>query len=235
MNQSERLIAEYLAHAGYSNVVHEPDGKHPPDFLIEGRIAVEVRRLNQNVQTGAVTRGLEETAIPLNRSVAKVLASMGAPVDGVSWFVLYSFQRPLPSWQELEWSLRAALVNATVTGIDEGESVQIAHGFSVRFYRASGQHRLQFILGGSADHDAGGFVVAELARNLTICVAEKAGKIARVRSRYPEWWLALDDRIGYGTLDTTDREQLRTVFKAEAPWDRIVLVNPVDASSGFDL
>jgi hypothetical protein len=56
-----------------------------------------------------------------------------------------------------------------------------------------------------------------------------------VRSKYPEWWLALDDRIGYGSLDANDREQLRTVFKAEAPWNRIILVSPMDASRAFDL
>ena len=76
MNQSERLIGEYLAHAGYSDVVYEPDGKHPPDFLVDGRIAVEVRRLNQNVHTGGEIRGVEEMAVPLNRLVRKVLASI---------------------------------------------------------------------------------------------------------------------------------------------------------------
>jgi hypothetical protein len=94
MNQSEKLFAEYLVHAGYSDVVYEPDGKHPPDFLVNGRVAIEVRRLNQNVQTGTERRGLEETAIPLNRSVRKVLASMGPPLEGGSWFVYYSFRRP---------------------------------------------------------------------------------------------------------------------------------------------
>jgi hypothetical protein len=119
--------------------------------------------------------------------------------------------------------------------IEEGESVSVTRCFSLRLYRASANYPLRFVLGGWVDHDAGGFVVAELARNLSICVAEKADKISRVRSRYPEWWLALDDRIGYGSLDANDREQLRTVFKAEAPWSRIILVSPMDASRAFDL
>jgi hypothetical protein len=235
MNQSERLIKDYLAHAGYSEVVHEPDGNHPPDFLVNGRIAVEVRRLNQNVELGTERRGVEEIAIPLNRSVRKVLASLGPPVDNRSWFVCYSVPRLFQLNKDFERSLRTTLSHAVVSGIEEGQSVPVARGFSLRLYRASHSHPTRFLLGGWTDHNTGGFVVAELARNLTICAAEKTEKIARVRSKYPEWWLALDDRIGYGSLDSNDREQLRTVFRAEAPWDRIILVNPMDAMRGFDL
>jgi hypothetical protein len=39
-------------------------------------------------------------------------------------------------------------------------------------------------------------------------MAEKSLKISKVVSRYPEWWLALDDRIGYGDLDEDDRNPI---------------------------
>jgi hypothetical protein len=41
MNDSEKLVFEYLKSRGFDKVVYEPDGKVPPDFLIDGRIAVE--------------------------------------------------------------------------------------------------------------------------------------------------------------------------------------------------
>jgi hypothetical protein len=53
MDPTERLVAEFLAEQGYTNIVHEPDGNFPPDFLVNGHIAVEVHRLNQNHDTGA--------------------------------------------------------------------------------------------------------------------------------------------------------------------------------------
>lgn len=35
----------------------------PPDFLVDGYLAVEVRRLNQNFDFGTRTKGLEQTSI----------------------------------------------------------------------------------------------------------------------------------------------------------------------------
>jgi len=49
MDSSETLAKEYLRFLGYTDIIYEPDGNIPPDFLVNGRIAVEVRRLNQNL------------------------------------------------------------------------------------------------------------------------------------------------------------------------------------------
>ncbi|MEZ4719401.1 MAG: hypothetical protein R2851_25450 [Caldilineaceae bacterium] len=49
MDDSERKAYEdTFAAQGFENVVYEPDGNIPPDFLVDERIAIEVRRLNQN-------------------------------------------------------------------------------------------------------------------------------------------------------------------------------------------
>ena len=64
MKISERLVDDFLAYRGYRDVVYEPDGEVPPDFLLDGRIAVEARRLNQNYKTGAHTQGLESYGYP---------------------------------------------------------------------------------------------------------------------------------------------------------------------------
>ena len=65
MDATEKLVAKHLKHRGYANVVYEPDGNIPPDFLVDGTIAIEVRRLNQNHFDGPDAKGLEEVAIPL--------------------------------------------------------------------------------------------------------------------------------------------------------------------------
>ena len=57
-----------------------------------------------------------------------------------------------------------------------------------------------------------------MAENLRICMAEKSLKVSNVLSRYSEWWLALDDRIGYGDLDEEDQNQLRRVVQLDHPW-----------------
>ena len=84
MNESEKSVYEYLTSQGLGAVVYEPDGKVPPDFLVSGRIAVEVRRLNQNEETADGHRGLEETSKPLHALVCKALADVGPPVAGTA-------------------------------------------------------------------------------------------------------------------------------------------------------
>ena len=103
------------------------------------------------------------------------------------------------------------------------------------FTRASKVHPQLFVLGGSSDDDSGGWVVAEMAKNLRICIAEKSVKVAKVRSRYSEWWLAFEDRIGYGASDEDDRRQLRELVQRDDQWSRIILVNPLQPTVGFEL
>ena len=77
-------------------------------------------------------------------------------------------------------------------------------------------------------------MLGEMQRNLKICVAEKSAKVARVRHRYPEWWLALVDYIGYG-LEGGEQDQLRQIVRLEHSWDKIVIVNPRNPQEGFAL
>lgn len=235
MNDSEKSVYEYLTNQNLGPVIYEPDGKVPPDFLVDGRIAVEVRRLNQNETTASGHRGLEQVSKPLHALVQKALANVGPPVDGTSWFVFYSFSRPLPRWKELEMLLAVALEQARHRPYLQGEEIRVTRRFRINITRASKPHQHLFVLGGSGDHDSGGFVVSEMARNLRICIAEKTSKVSSVRTRYSEWWLALEDRIGYGALDESDRIVLRELTQTDQGWNKIVLVNPLKPSSGFEL
>jgi hypothetical protein len=207
----------------------------PPDFLVDGRIAVEARRLNQNEETAEGHRGLEEISKPLNTLVCRCLAAMGPPIAGTSWFVFYSYSRPLPAWRELDRLLRDALDDCRAWPDLGKHKVSVGRRMRLRFTRASKVHPQLFVLGGSSDHDSGGFLVSEIAENLQICIAEKTVKVVKVRSRYSEWWLAFEDRIGYGVLDEDDRNQLRELVQRDDQWNRIILVNPLHPTDGFEL
>jgi hypothetical protein len=77
MKPEESLVSEYLVTLGLGPVVHEPDGTKPPDFCIDKRIAVEVRRLNQNEVTELGHRGLEVTRFRLQYRIWNLLSSLG--------------------------------------------------------------------------------------------------------------------------------------------------------------
>src|SRR4051794_36826512 len=101
MDTSERLVEAYLRHCGYADIQYEPDGNIPPDFLVDRRLAIEVRRLNQNHDDGTTVHGLEEVAFNLGSKVEGALTSLGPPTNGQSWFVFYRFSRPVPDWKVL--------------------------------------------------------------------------------------------------------------------------------------
>lgn len=96
MDASEALVARYLRSLGFLDVVYEPDGNVPPDFLVEGRIAVEVRRLNQNVlREDGRPEGLEEVFIPFWQKMKTYLPTVASSIDGESWYVSVDIRRPL--------------------------------------------------------------------------------------------------------------------------------------------
>ena len=235
MDTSERTVEQYLNSLAIGRVEYEPDGNVPPDFLVDGRIAVEVRRLNQNEEIDGGYRGLEVTAKPLDAIVAKILAESGPPPGQNSWFVLHTVWRPLPPWRAIEAMLRNAVQEFRKRLDDPPSEMRPARGLRLRFFRASERHETLLVPGGSTDHDSGGFVVAELVRNLRLCIPEKAQKVARYRHKYPEWWLAFEDRIGYGDLDEGDVLAMRDELTVSHQFDRVLLVNPLLANRAIEI
>lgn len=234
MDATEEHVSRYLEHAGHTNVVYEPDGSIPPDFSIQGRIAVEVRRLNQNAVTDSGHEGLEEAAFPLHALVRRALDSAGPPLDGETWFVMFTYRRPLSPWKTLRQELDGALRRFRVATPRAPGRVRVSGGLTLHFIKASKTHKTFFVLGGSVDRDSGGFVLSELRRNIVICASEKARKVQAVRGKYPEWWLVLVDHIDYSS-DAVEREQLRQLVQIEHPWDRIILVHPADVTRAYAL
>lgn len=234
MDTSERLVEQYLRNAGYSDIVYEPDGNVPPDFLVNGRIAVEVRRLNQNHFDGSQTKGLEEVAIPLWKRIENLVESLGPPTAGESWFVFFRFGRPVETWKTLEPKLREALNIFARSSVRERGCILEEERFELEVLRASEAHETMFLMGGCSDWQAGGWLLSEMESNLRHCVSEKTRKIASFRGKYETWWLALSDHIGYA-LNDFDREMFRDQVSVEHDWDKIILIDPRDATRHFEI
>lgn len=237
MDRSETLVRRHLESLGFSDIVFEPDGNIPPDFAIESRIAVEVRRLNQSVESDGKLRGLEETAYPLYGKIESLLKSLGPCNSGTSWFVLHSFSRPIPAWPEL----KAKITECCAEVADWGSASPGTHleaklheNFELSFLRASAVHDSLFVVGGYSDYDAGGLVLAEMEKNIQHCINDKTSKVQPHRHKYSEWWLALVDYIGYG-LTQEDQEDFRSSNNLHHDWDKILLISPLNPSRGFEI
>lgn len=233
MDQGEALAERYLRHRGFTEIVHEPDGNVPPDFLVNGRIAVEVRRLNQNETATAQPVGLDSKEIPLLMSVQSVMRSFGGGEEP-NWFVRLTYKRPLPPAKQITKSVRSFLSDAVAH--PETCAKEMTHGpnFQMELIprRSPAAHKFNVAI--SHDDDSGGWLIELLERNLRLCISDKAKKIAGVRSRYPEWWLVFIDQIAFG-LDDYDRDIFRREVSISHGFDRVVLVNPHNPEHFFEL
>ena len=227
MKTIEEIAFHYLSSLGHSTVIYEPDGNIPPDFLVDGRIAVEVRKLNQHtfLESGE-PRGIETEQFALLNIMKEVLSTFGPPSSGRSWFVRYRFRRPLPSLKKLKVEVRNLLL-AFREGQIEGEALSSVDGqFSLSVNLASKVFEDHFVLAGYTDFNASGWLNPELEKNIRLCIREKTTKVARMREKYPLSWLMLIDYIGYGTNES---------LHIDHDWDKIIVVNPLDAKRAYEL
>ena len=88
----------------------------------------------------------------------------------------------------------------------------------------------QYQYGMSSDNDSGGFVVSLIYENLKLIIPEKDEKTSKYRERYSEWWLAIVDKIGYGSSDL-DSKQFHNLPKIENSFDRLLLVSAINSKS----
>src|SRR5688572_23448856 len=220
MNRDEQLAYDYLIGLGLGEPVYEPDGEVPPDFLLAGTKAVEVRRLSQHTVHDGEVRSLEQDAIPLRQRFQNLLAEF-EPRDGRTWFALYNYRRPLPDWPSLRQLLRATLAAFLRDPMDQTLRLQITDRFTITLHQSTDFLGSAFVYGGHTDFDQGGWVVSEIIENLGVYVPEKTATIAPHRSKYPTWWLLFVDYIG--TPD--EKDEVRRYCKRPPEWDRIIVLN----------
>ena len=98
----------HLTELGLGTIEYEPEGRSKaPDFLVDNRIAVEARILNQHEPACLAVKpqGLERVAIPMLKKIEDLLPTLGGPTRENSWFVFIDFRRPLPPWKKIEVAL----------------------------------------------------------------------------------------------------------------------------------
>lgn len=214
----------------FHEVAYEPEGRTcPPDFLGDGRVAIEVRRLNQHEELQNGYRGLEERAQPIWDGMIKLLASFGPPQCGKSWFVSYSFERPVSTWPKIRPKIQRKLASFLQNPQPKGAEISVTRTFKLFVNNASVEYEQIFELGICLDHNAGGCIQAELIQNLQICVNDKTNKIKRVRENYSEWWLVLVDHVSFAIGPIfADIEFLRRSVTIPTVWEKVILLSPMD-------
>ena len=236
MNYSEKLAKEYLLHLGYKEreICYECEGQEGADFVINGRIAVEVTGLERHVGVSADGKrlGEEGASIPVLKTVKRILSSLGPPTAGFSWFVNVQYSLPAPDKHDLERELRKHLKVFQNGAEQKPTEIQVFSGFAVELYRASQPGSYYFLAGGFNYTGSGELVSEEVGRSIEICIAAKAKKLSylRLKGRYEKCWLALVDLISQGNIDASDR-----VTIPPHDWDKVIMISPLDPTKSFEL
>ena len=96
MDANEQRTEHWLQCLGYTDIIYvENTNDQPPDFIVNGDIAVEVRRLNW--MFGDENRGLESIEEPLKQDIKSGLKCAEQPPPGCKVFVscdLYRTELP---------------------------------------------------------------------------------------------------------------------------------------------
>lgn len=96
--------------------------------------------------------------------------------------IFINYSRPVGELKVLRAKIRAELETFMRSPQRNRTKVRITPNFEMEIAPSFRNHGSFFVLGISADRDAGGFVLAEIEKNLRLCIAEKELKIAPYRT-----------------------------------------------------
>ncbi len=235
MDAAEAIVYSFLIAQNFKSVVHEPDGNVPPDFVVDGRVAIEVSRLNiHHVEQGRRTYSHQEKFYPTLQGIKSILPQFGLNINGESWYVDFALRHPLKSWKVLKSAILKVLDNFQKSVTRTEMSIRVLDNIEIGFFRCGDLKTDFYVSAGGAPDEMGCVVIAEIHRNVEIIVTEKAEKIKNMRHRYEEWWLALVDGIGHG-ISNEDHAQLISLPRSRSDWSKVLLIDPSKPESAFEI
>ena len=233
VNEDEEIARIWLEMMGYFDIRWAED---PPDYVVEERYAVEVRRLNRMVEVDGRNEGEEVSLIPLSAIVKDVLKELGPPHPGeLSWSVDINYEtdvgQPPKNWgkqkkERIKTKLRVFL--SSFHG-PQGKTIAVGDGINLVCWCAYGPLCQRFVLG-QVEDPGSGWVLADLVPSIKSCIAEKSRKIQnkyKELKELKEWWLILVDHISHGMIASSERH-LKSVCEQTPlrdPWSRCIVVD----------
>ncbi len=234
MKQEERKVREFLINQGYNSIMFEPLGKSkPPDFLIEGNIGIEVRRLNKHIKTNESIEPIENLQykfVPKFKQILKELENTDLPY---SIYVSLNYKRPIKITNRLLLELKNSIISSTkaeIFSVNIKFNKQITYSLYKTEFKSDQTYELRLI----SDNDSLGNVQDVRYDALVIAINEKSKKLKDIKSSFSKLWLILVDDI-FSRVDNTTKWDLQKYPKIKSNFDRIILVSKVDVNMWIDL
>jgi len=199
--KAEEQTAEAWLCANYHDIQieFEPDGSIPPDFLLGGSVAIEVRRLNETRIDPVNGRpvGHNEDDNRLWGFLEKAFRRL--PLNGSVQYLVHASLTD-PAWMPLGKATAKDIRNA-YQQLNGAAGVTDHQGFQLEWtiWNASTVTD-PVILGGMDNQNSGGRMEQVYIDNLARLIAEKTSKVtANSAQVYENWWLVLVDYIFPGS------------------------------------
>jgi hypothetical protein len=234
MNREEEITETYLKSLGFTDVIFEPDGNIPPDFTIDGRIAVEVTRLNQHFFTKDEVIGLEEHRIPLFKLIESSLKEFDSQYRGYSYWVSIRFHRPIDRGNTNKKAITKALSEFMCKPFPLPYNIEVTENINFHIWSRQAIEGKVFRFAGGTDRESGGFVLSEFKRNFDHCVKEKSEKIKGHYDKYTSWWLVLIDTIAYG-FDEDDKNEIKLMVTMNPVWDKVIVLDGIKGKNILEI
>lgn len=224
-----------------TDILDRTDGEGPPDFVVGGCVAVEVRRLNWMM---GEKKGFEEIERPCRKTLKKVLKNVGPPPSGNRVQVDFNCPCPPPDKAVVEREVGRAVKEyseSMTAALDSGRSPmadreRLDCGMEIKYspyVPRSGPTddtsinkfesvNFHLVVPGL------GLVVRDSIANINRCIKDKNKKIKSNFHCYRKWWLVLVDNtiMVPPTLDEDEWKQIRNGLVKTDRWSRIVVVGP---------
>jgi len=234
VNQEEKIAERFLIDQGYKSIEFEPLGNSkPPDFLINGDIAIEVRRLNKHVNTTDKIEPIENLEFEFVPKFKNLLRELEQPDLPYSIGVTLQYRRPLKMSKQLLTELKKSI---TVTSQSKRFGVDVKFNDQITYilFKANGRSDQTYKLIIESDLDKGGIIQDARYDALKISIPEKIEKLKNIRNLYSEFWLILIDDI-FSRVDESTKWDLQRYPKIESDFSRIIMISKSDPSQWVDI
>lgn len=219
-SQDEIWVQESLIKYGFHTIRNIVD---PPDLIVNGNIAVEVRRLNQHYFSNNTPIEVETGYKSIKRICQDIINSFPNPSQLPSAMISYTFFRPLLTTKENRKIIREIL--AEHLPVIEQSKEYVRNKLEIRMYPWSEPMENRYFIGAIHDGNRGGFVQGMMAENFPIALGSKEKDLPRYKNKFTECWLALIDEIYLWHDDASLIEMIETL-NIKTNFDKILIFSP---------
>jgi hypothetical protein len=227
----EQKAEEYLNSLGYKNIVYEHLGNKTPDFFIDDKIAVEVRRLNVNFSTG----NIENFEYQLVNNIKNIIEKYECKNFLSSAYISLKLYEPKQLEEKNTIANRVnEILDNHVAFITEEKTYKVCDYLSVSFNPTSNKDTI-YRYGGVASPC--NWIVDSLYQNINLCIDDKVGKIEKNDFNFnscSEWWLILVDYISYG-MGNDDFEEILSLNIDKNKFSKVIILSYGKDSTIYEL